>query len=172
MTCAVTGHRLARLLSDRIQKLSADQSGVSAVEFAVLLPLMLTLYLGGVEVSQAVGADRKVTLVARTTADLISQAASVSVDGMKNVVDAGKAVAVPYNPVNLKITLTHVSIDADKKANVCWSYTDGGTVDVGGEVTDKIPSSLRVAGTTLVWAKVTYVYTPTIGYVITGPLSL
>ena len=39
----------------------------------MLLPLMLTLYLGAVEVSQAVGVDRKVTLTSRTVADLASQ---------------------------------------------------------------------------------------------------
>jgi Flp pilus assembly protein TadG len=33
----------------------------------------VTLYLGGVEVSQAVAIDRKVTLIARTVADLIAQ---------------------------------------------------------------------------------------------------
>ena len=50
-----------------------DERGVSAVEFAMLLPLMLTLYLGAVEISQGIGADRKVTLTARTVADLVSQ---------------------------------------------------------------------------------------------------
>ena len=44
----VVEHSLAPL------RLASDQRGVSAVEFAMLLPLMLSLYLGGVEVSQGV----------------------------------------------------------------------------------------------------------------------
>ena len=66
---------LARLApsSDRLGRLAGDERGVSAVEFAMLLPLMLTLYLGAVEISQGIGADRKVTLTARTVADLVSQ---------------------------------------------------------------------------------------------------
>src|SRR5262245_40407300 len=127
MTRAMISRRLIHPLVARVHGLMADDRGVSAVEFAVLLPLMLTLYLGGVEVSQAVGADRKVTLVARTTADLIAQAAAVSINDMTNVVDAGKAVAVPYSAAKLKVTLTNVTVDAQGKATVCWSYTSGGT---------------------------------------------
>ncbi len=44
----------------------------------MLLPLMVTLYLGGVEVSQAVAVDRKVTLVARTLGDLVAQATTIT----------------------------------------------------------------------------------------------
>ena len=51
-----------------IRRLLRDKRGISAVEFAMLLPLMVTLYLGGVEVSQAVAIDRKVTLVAARSA--------------------------------------------------------------------------------------------------------
>ena len=46
----------------RLGGLVSDERGVSAVEFAMLLPLMLSLYLGAVAVSQGIGADRKVTL--------------------------------------------------------------------------------------------------------------
>ena len=38
----------------RLVDFLADRRGLSAVEFALLLPLMLTLYLGGVEVSNGV----------------------------------------------------------------------------------------------------------------------
>ena len=38
--------------------LAADEGDVSAVEFAMLLLLVLSLYLGSVEVSQGIGADR------------------------------------------------------------------------------------------------------------------
>ena len=53
---------MMHLIPERLRRLASDQRGVSAVEFAMLLPLMLTLYLGGVEVSQGISIDRKVTL--------------------------------------------------------------------------------------------------------------
>ena len=64
-------------LPQYLVRLGRDQRGVSAVEFAMLLPLMITLYLGVVEISQAVGIDRKVTLTTRTVADLASQVKSI-----------------------------------------------------------------------------------------------
>src|SRR5262245_44457481 len=70
--------RLALQLRRRLQRLAHDQRGVSAVEFAMLLPLMLTLYLGAVEISQAVAVDRKVTLAARSVADLVAQVTTVN----------------------------------------------------------------------------------------------
>ena len=54
----------------------------------MLLPLMVTLYLGGVEVSQAIAVDRKVTLVARTLADLVAQATSITNADMTNILNA------------------------------------------------------------------------------------
>ena len=62
----------------------------------MILPLMLTLYLGGVEVSQGVAIDRKVTLTARTVADLVSQVSSINNAGMNAILKATAAVLTPY----------------------------------------------------------------------------
>ena len=51
----------AGLYRQRFLGLARDQRGISVVEFALLLPLMVTLYLGVVEISQGISADRKVT---------------------------------------------------------------------------------------------------------------
>lgn len=50
-----------------------DRSGVGAVEFAFIAPLMLVMFFGTIEFSQGVGANRKVTIMARTLSDLTSQ---------------------------------------------------------------------------------------------------
>ena len=55
-------------------RLVRDIRGVSAVEFALVLPLMVALYLGLAEASQAIAIDRKVTLTAHALSDLASQA--------------------------------------------------------------------------------------------------
>src|SRR5215475_8949091 len=67
-----------------VARFGEDQRGVSAVEFAMLLPLMLTLYLGTAEISLAVGTDRKVTLTTRTVADLASQVKNITNADMTN----------------------------------------------------------------------------------------
>ncbi|RAI38911.1 TadE/TadG family type IV pilus assembly protein [Rhodoplanes roseus] len=175
LSVVALGRRLARPL-DRFAR---DEGGVSAVEFALLLPVMLTLYLGGVEVTQAVSIDRKVTLVSRTVADLVAQATTVTTADLTDVLKASSAVAAPYSTTPLKVTVTSVTIDTSKKATVVWSATLGGTArSAGTDVTTLVPSALRdpcataTTACTLIWGEATYDYKPVIGYVMTGTLTL
>jgi Flp pilus assembly protein TadG len=155
-----------------LRRFALDQRGVSAVEFAILLPLMLTMYLGGVEVSQAVSADRKTTLVAHTIGDLVAQASNVTSADVTNVLNAGAAVAYPFSSSNLKQTVTAVCINSTgTQATVLWSSTLNGTARTG-TVTSSIPAALMIANTSLIWGEATYAYRPTIGWTITGTLNL
>jgi Flp pilus assembly protein TadG len=158
-------------LGGLLARLGRDQDGMSAVEFAMLLPLMITLYLGTVEISQAVGIDRKVTLTARTVADLASQVSSINNTDMSNLLKASTAVITPYDPTQLKVTVTRVDVDANGNAKVVWSDTLGGTARAVGS-TVGLPAALKVPSTSVIWSEVSYVYTPTIGYVVTGSLNL
>jgi Flp pilus assembly protein TadG len=161
----------ARRLSRDLRRFARDKRGISAVEFAMLLPLMVTLYLGGVEVSQAVAIDRKVTMIARTVADLVAQVTSVNATDMTNILAASTAVVAPYPDTKLKIVISRVDIDGSSVAKVIWSKTKNGTARaVNSTVT--LPSALTVANTSLIWAETSYDYKPTIGYVISGTLTL
>ena len=165
---------LASIAQQRMRRFVGDQDGVSAVEFALLLPLMLTLYLGGVEVSQAVSADRKTMLVAHSIGDIISQYSCVTSSDMTNIFSVGQEVVYPYDPNNLKATATSVTVDANGRATVAWSQAlNGGTVR-SGDVTSLIPAALLTASlsSSLIWAEASYSYRPTVGYVITGTLTL
>jgi Flp pilus assembly protein TadG len=155
----------------RLRHLVGDERGVSAVEFAMLLPLMLSLYLGAVEVSQGIGADRKVTLTARTICDLVSQVQSIGNTDMTNALNASSAVMAPFPASNLKVTVSSVKIDANGKATVDWSDSLNGTARAKGS-TVTLPNALNVANTSLVWSEVQYTYKPVIGYVVTGTLTL
>jgi Flp pilus assembly protein TadG len=154
-------------LSQRITSLRRDQKGVSAVEFAMLLPLMVTLYLGAVEISQGVAIHRKVTLTARTVADLASQVTSINNASMSNMLKAAEAVIAPFDKNQLKVTVTAVTIDANGIAKVAWSDALNGTPR-----TVSLPTALNVANSQLIWSEVHFNYLPTIGYVVTGALNL
>jgi Flp pilus assembly protein TadG len=154
------------------RRFTRDPRAVAAIEFAMLLPLMVTLYLGTVEVSQGVSIDRKVTLTTRTVADLVTQSASVNNAAMTNILDSSAKILTPYPTTELRVTVSAVNIAADKKATIAWSDTRNGVArPVGQQVT--LPSdALAVPNTTLIWSEVSYLYKPTIGYVITGPVNL
>jgi Flp pilus assembly protein TadG len=159
--------RLQRVL----RRFARDRKGVSAVEFALLLPLMMTLYIGGAEVSQAVSVSRKATLVARTVADLSSQSSGITAANMTNILDASAAVVSPFDASRLQVTVSQVKIDANNNATISWSVTRNGTARTVGE-TVTLPAGLVVANTYLIWSEVDYNYQPAIGYVITGNLHL
>jgi len=158
-------------LCRRFAGLASNERGIAAVEFAMLLPLMLTLWLGTTEISSGIAANRKVTLTARTLADLTSQVTGLSTSDMTNALNAAAAVIAPYSAGNMKATVSSVSIDANNKATIAWSVTKNGTTHaVGSPVT--LPSALLIASTCLIWSEVQYSYKPTIGYVVTGTLQL
>ncbi len=90
----------------------ADCRGISAVEFAMLLPVILTLYLGTVEASQGIAADRKVELTAHALADLSSQYTDITNAEMTNILNAGSAIIAPYAAANLKEVVSEIAIDA------------------------------------------------------------
>jgi len=146
-----------------------DERAVSAVEFALLAPMMIGLYLGGVEISEGISVDRKVTLAAGAVANLAAQTATLSTSQMTDVLDATTAIIAPYSTGPLKITVSCINIDANKVATVKWSVTRNGATRSGGIA---LPSALQVANTQLIFGETSYTYTPTIGHVIKSSITL
>jgi len=152
-------------------RFDGDCRGVSAVEFAMLLPVMMTLYLGSVEASQGIATDRKVELTAHTLADLASQYTDITDAEMANILNAGSAIIAPYAAANLKEVVSEIAINSQGVGTVVWSDTLNGTALTVGQ-TVSVPSSLAMPNTYLVLAQVQYNYNPTYGYVLTGSLTL
>jgi Flp pilus assembly protein TadG len=97
-----------------------DRSGVGAVEFAMLLPLMLVAFFGTVEFSSGLAVDRKVSLVARTIANLTSQGTQATTADLTGYFLAGNKVMTPYGAPNM--TISELYIDpASGNARVQWS---------------------------------------------------
>ena len=59
-------------------RFASDARGVSAVEFALVLPVLLILLLAGVQVVLYINASRRVELIATSISEMISQAAPPS----------------------------------------------------------------------------------------------
>jgi Flp pilus assembly protein TadG len=175
-------HRILRSLSFRCRRFAADRRGVSAVEFALLLPLMLTMYFGSIQITDAISADRQVTLVASTVAEIASQYSQVTTTDLTNILNAAGNVFTPFPMQNGSttvgtITLTSVTIDATGKATVDWSQSLYGTKRaVGAVVTSSIPAGLLSATpgsvSSVIWGEATYSYKPVVGWVVTGTVPM
>ena len=155
-----------------LRRFQQDKRGVSAVEFAMLLPLMVTLYIGGVEVSSAIAVDRKVTLVARTLGDLVSQSTTVNATDMTNILNAATSVIQPYSSSTIQVKVSRVDVDANSVAKVIWSKASSNTTARSANSVVTLPAALNTPSTSLIWAESQYAYTPAIGYVITGTMTL
>jgi Flp pilus assembly protein TadG len=141
-----------------------DCGGLAAIEFAFILPLMLVLFFGTNEFSQGVAVDRKVTIMARTLADLTSQNTSVTTTQLNNFFAASTAVMTPYPPGPVQATLSELYVDPSTlQARVQWSV---GVAPRGVSSNVTIPARLQIGGTYLIMAEVSYQYVPTIGYVM------
>ncbi|WP_460448159.1 TadE/TadG family type IV pilus assembly protein [Alsobacter sp. SYSU BS001988] len=159
-----------------------DARGIAAIEFALILPVMLSLYIGSVEVSMGLSADRKVVLLTRTLADLVSQNDTTEINQLKTIMNAGKVVLSPLKTADARMRITSIAISntSGKEATACWSEVgpsspSGWTAYARGRTfnTAEVPSALRSdSGTSLVMAEVEYTYKPVMGYVITGSLNL
>ena len=76
-----------------------------------MLPMMLTLYLGGVELSDALTINRKVTHVTSSLGDLVTQSKSITNTDMSDIFDAAASIITPYNAGALKMVVSGISID-------------------------------------------------------------
>lgn len=175
---AVTSLRRARAMIRRavraVSTLRRDSRGVSAVEFALVLPLMVTLFLATVETTQGLQADRKVSLASRALSDLASQATVISNTDMSNIMDATADIIAPFAIAKAQIVVTGIQTDILGVSRAVWSDARNASRYTCGQ-TMTVPAELKPAiGTTgfLVLAEVKYTYTPTVAYLISGSILL
>ena len=148
----------------RAFELRGNDSGVAAVEFAMIIPIMAVLLVGTNEFSAGVAIDRKVTLMARTLSDLTSQNTSVTDAQLTNFFNAGTAIMTPYASTPVQGTITELYINPSTlKARVQWSK--GAAALSPGDIID-IPDALKIAGTYLILSEVKYKYVPSVAWFI------
>lgn len=106
------------------RRFAGDRRGVSAVEFALVAPALLTLYLACAELTQALVADRKITSAANVVADLVAQDDFVTDDEMDDIYAAADAVLAPLPADLMSLRVTSVRMDIDGEIFVDWSESE------------------------------------------------
>lgn len=149
----------------RVGRLHRDVSGVAAVEFAMVVPLMVVMFIGTVEFSQAITVDRRVSQVATSTADLIARTKSMTATDMDGVMQVVEQIVKPYDHTLLRMTVINVIAAPDDAANttVCWAYPhNGGTGTFSKNDPYPLPPGVVEAGDSVIVTDVQYDYTPLI----------
>jgi Flp pilus assembly protein TadG len=152
----------------------ADCRAVSATEFAIVLPFMLVLWIGGVELGNGLAISVKVSETAHTIADLVSRNACVTSGTLDTMLGASSATIAPYAAANATVVVSEVSTDASGNATVTWSRASNGTARPLNQPMT-LPTSLGTpspANISLILGEASYKYTPNLGYTISGTITI
>ncbi len=140
-----------------VRRLFGDRSGVAATEFALLLPVMLVMLLGAVEIGNALIADRKITAAVQTAADLVAQKRDMSNADIDDVFAAVEIVLTPLEGLNAGTAIYSVVMDQDEAVLVDWSDTRGAGAPVPSE---NLPPNLLTANSSVIVVDMVYHYQP------------
>ncbi len=161
-----------------LRRFARSRSGVAAVEFALILPVMLLGYFGMTEITSAYSAQRKLTLLSRTLADLVSRTNNVTNNDPADIFKAARTIMHPFDGAAVNMTITSVAVRRVPNSQaitgvVCWSEASGkgARQRVPGEIVT-VPPGFDTPDRSYIVATASSVYTPTIGYAITGSLNL
>ena len=98
-----------------------NSQAVAAVEFALIAPLLLVLFIGTVEISLLVAVDRKISRTSSSIADLVAQGGDFSGSDGRNELRAlfgvAERVMFPYSDKIPCIVISHVKIEAEADTN-------------------------------------------------------
>ena len=173
--------RLGKGLANTLGAFFRRETGVAAVEFALVVPLMLSVYLGCTEAAALLTADRKVQSVAGAIGDLVARSnKTISRAQLEDYFLAATSIMTPYDTSTLVQTITAVSVSDTKEATVLWSarYQGGQLLNSVPEHPEASPYDLPkqmadiAAGQTVIAAEVEYGYRPLLGIVFKQALDL
>lgn len=109
----------------RLHRLKGCQSGLAAVEFALSMPLLLTLFLGGGELTNNIIARKRITEVAMMVADNAARMGDDTVLSNKPITEA------EINEVFLGAQLQAASLDLEANGRIVLSSLEQN--DDGGQ---------------------------------------
>ncbi|MBJ3784643.1 TadE/TadG family type IV pilus assembly protein [Devosia sediminis] len=174
----MTGRRAKLALLAR--RLRRGESGVAAVEFALILPIMLLVYVGTLEASILITMDRKVQSVAGAVGDLVARMEErVTATQLQDYFRAASGIMTPYSSADVRQVVTAVAVDADGVATVVWTrqfedgdYSSTTPYTVGNPY--PLPAEMIAIARerTVIAAEASATYTPLLGVIFEMPVDL
>lgn len=168
-------------LSDpfRLRRFLHDRKGISAVEFALIAPVMLLFYFGTVEVSMMLLADRKVTNAAGTLGDLTAREPSLTTADLDDIFEATRLILQPYDSADARMRITSIIPDPGNPSNtlVDWSYANSSHGDPGWTAHSDgspitVPAGLVPDSGSVIYAEIEFDHEPALGYLIAASGTL
>ena len=154
-----------------LRRFAKDRRGVSAVEFALIAPIMIFLYAGLAELTMGLMANRRAEHVASAIGDLVAQTPTTSATEVTDIFTIGQAIIAPFPTASLNMRVSSVKVDSGGTAKVVWSRGYGASLTakpVGAIIT--LPNNLISVGESVIMAESRYTFTSPLGQVLPTPL--
>jgi len=158
-----------RGIARAVRRLWAENGGVAATEFALMLPVLMTMLLGSYELSRFIILNQKIDHVAYTTADVIAQETSVTNAQLNDIMNAAAEIMDPFQfGENGLVIVSSVYQDATRGPIVVWQSRGGGTLDRISRIgvvnnTAELPEGFTLnTRDNIIIAEVFYNYIPTL----------
>ena len=148
-----------------IEGLWYNEKGVSAVEFALIAPVLVMVYFGCIELSLLMRADRRVTATAASLGDLTARLITVSDQDMMELYSASAVMMQPYSAEVARMRITSVVDNGDGQTRVAWS--DAFNIDAyAANANITLPEGLVPSPGSVIVAEVEFDYESRIGFVL------
>jgi Flp pilus assembly protein TadG len=130
-------------------RLTKSEDGVGAVEFALIVPVLLILYVGALELSVAMSIDKKVAKATSISADLITQGVSTDKTTLQEMLGVAKSVVAPFDSSSMNMQVVGIQVDASGNPTIAWSWdeTNSSPLTDGDPIT--IPTAFEIPNTFL-----------------------
>lgn len=154
-----------------VKKFRRAEDGVSAIEFALIIPIMLITFFGIAEIANYILAARKVSNVASAAADLVTQDTIIDDGEMADIMGALRVILFPFDPNEAAVRITSVVADVDGNTTVGWSdalntspYVEGAPISV--------PNDIVPDGQGIIMTEVSFTYTTLFGMYLNDGMTV
>jgi Flp pilus assembly protein TadG len=149
---------LLTYLIDLGRRLGRDRQGVGAIEFAIIAPVLLLLYLGALEFTIGLSVAKRASRAAGTISDIITQEDSTLKSTLNTMPNVAASILAPYGVGGLTLKVSGIKIDASSNAKILWSWSKDGTTPYATGVAVTLPTDLNQANSFLVRTELSIPY--------------
>lgn len=114
-----------------LKQLRRESGGIAMVEFAIVLPVLVLLFVGSFLISDMISCYRKVTSTTRAMADLVSRSVSptagLSTATITTYMSSAQLVMTPYSTAQTSVQISSLRICDATHAYVVWSQAQTGS---------------------------------------------
>jgi len=152
-------------------RFAGARDGTAAAEFAMILPVMLTVYFGVAEFTDGLTVDTRVTRAASTVADLVAQDTSINNTEMDNIFNSANSILFPYSAADTRIVVSSLTDAGNGNGRVAWSSARNATARAVNSLVP-VPAGLIASGGSVIYAEVRHEYSSPAGQLIYGQITL